>query len=939
MQVLWNKLVARVQPRRLICLSNRNAICYYKSPVMQFVFLFIVGMMLALNVLCARAQNTPPPADTARFEFREPRFAAYRVEKPPISTPSTKKNVETTWLKAWPENGSAQPIEVGNRIVLELKEPEDLPSLIQGRRLQLSRALTATMSILEAPDTWTALEEAAALAEDPRVVASYPIARRPKQLFANYATKPNDPYFYQADMPNTEWQPYLENRDANGTPLGVDLNVRAAWQFSRGQRVTIAIADDGLELDHPDLAGRTRGAPHFNFNFADTNGMPAGPMANHGTSVAGLAAATSNNKIGISGVAPSASLASWVLFTDRDRLQLSEEQLMDMFQYKSNIVSVQNHSWGKGEGHEQLRFSSLEDLGISNAVGFGRAGRGVVIVRAAGNGRGQTQNVNDDAYPSDPRVIAVAAVRLDGRVTRYSSPGACVLVAAPSGDEADEFNPCVSNSPNLMSTDRKGSFGYNANSYTNDLADYVFGSAGFSGTSAAAPQISGVVALILGANTNLTYRDVQQILIQSSRHFDFADPDLKTNSAGFRVSHNLGFGVPDAGVAVAAARKWVNRPAPTTVTYRSNNSSIIPDEGLRLLVRGADVPADLRSIVAWPSMGPYPDVTTALMPMVDVGHTTNGITMNLTGQGALIQRGGNYFCEKLSLAAAAGASFAVVYNNRDATARTIMGGTDFSPIPGVFINQTDGEALRDYLSKDSTARTQLHLSSTNYSFTVKETLLCEHVAVRIDTDHTARGDLRITLVSPGGTRSVLQTLNGDENPGPIDWTYYSTHHFYETSAGTWTIAVSDLDSKGTGSVKEVSLIITGVPIVDKDGDGLDDAWEKKYFNTLAFGPQDDPDQDGYTNSREQIIGTNPTVSDSRFQLDISLWNDQLARLSWPSTTNTVYEVRLGRDAGTPSNLVTNIPGRFPQTEWFLPYTDLVHQLYRVEAVTLPPPPR
>jgi len=80
-----------------------------------------------------------------------------------------------------------------------------------------------------------------------------------------------------------------------------------------------------------------------------------------------------------------------------------------------------------------------------------------------------------------------------------------------------------------------------------DLNDYVFNGLGFTGTSASAPQVSGVAALMLSVNPNLGWRDVQHILALSSRHFDFADPDVTTNGAGFVVSHNLGYGTPDAG--------------------------------------------------------------------------------------------------------------------------------------------------------------------------------------------------------------------------------------------------------------------------------------------------------------------------------------------------------------------------------------------------------
>src|SRR5206468_9160680 len=150
--------------------------------------------------------------------------------------------------------------------------------------------------------------------------------------------------------------------------------------------------------------------------------------------------------------------------------------------------------------------------------------------------------------------------------------------------------------------------------YTNDLADYCFDSTGFSGTSASAPQISGLAALILSANPALTYRDVQQILILSARHFDLTDPDLKTNGAGFRVSHNVGFGVPDAGQAVALARSWTNRPPLASVTFTASNVQPIPDDGWRVLVTNADpqnpVPSNLASISATPGSGPHADLLT-----------------------------------------------------------------------------------------------------------------------------------------------------------------------------------------------------------------------------------------------------------------------------------------------------------------------------------------
>ena len=609
---------------------------------------------------------------------------------------------------------------------------------------------------------------------------------------------------------------------------------------------------------------------------------------------------------------------------------------MDMFQYRSNVVSVQNHSWGNADV-SQLGPTALEGIGISNAIAFGRDGRGVVLVRAAGNGRESSMSANDDGYASDPRAICVASVRSDGRAASYSDPGASLLVAAPGGD--DDIG--------IFTTDRQGpSAGFNLGTRPDDFpdTDYLF-SPNIVGTSFSAPQISGLAALILSANPNLTWRDVQQVLILSARHFDLADPDLQTNGAGFLVSHNVGFGVPDAGRAVALARSWVNRPPLAIVTLTATNVQSIPDDGLRVLITNTDarqpVAANLASIPASPGMGPHADAPTALLPLVDVGLATNVVSADLHGKAALIQRGPagefadnrNHFDRKIQRAADAGAVFAVIYNNTNGTERLIMGGTDFVPIPAVMIDQNSGQALRSYLQTTSTAQAQLKLSSASYAFQVSDTLICEHVGVRVQTDHPSRGDLRITLLSPQGTRSVLQHLNFDLLAGPTDWTYFSTLHFGESSAGAWTVYLSDEQPSSTGSVQSVSLTVQGVAIADSDHDGLDDQWEMAHFGSLTYGPKDDPDGDGYSNAREQILGTDPTAAAASFQLDLSSWNEKLARLSWPGLANRTYDVLAGTNVSSPLTVLTNLPGRFPETEWLTPYTNLLDQFFRVRAVS------
>jgi subtilisin-like proprotein convertase family protein len=424
---------------------------------------------------------------------------------------------------------------------------------------------------------------------------------------------------------------------------------------------------------------------------------------------------------------------------------------------------------------------------------------------------------------------------------------------------------------------------------------------------------------------------VQQILINSARHWDMADPTLTTNGAGYRVSHNVGFGVPDAGLAVALARGWPNLPPATSVTLTATGPLAIPEDGLRLLITGTDIPAHLTNIHTLPGEGIHPDDPTVIVPLVYMGLATNPITIDLTGQAALIQRGEVYFSEKINRAAQASAALAIIFNNRDGNELVNMGETGFAPIPAVFIGQTDGEALRDLLQQNTNVLAQLQLDSARYEFTVSNTLLLEHVAVHVATDHPRRGDLRITLLSPQGTRSVLQHLNFDDSNGPVDWTYCSVQHFYESSVGTWTVAISDEAAENQGTIQSVSLTLYGIPITDTDQDSLDDIWEMVRLKNLSYGPKDDPDGDGFSNAREQIIGTNPRRDESVFQLDLSVWNQELVRLSWPSTTNHHYEVWRGENLAAPLTLLTNLPGAFPYTEWYTPYTNSTQQFFQVRT--------
>lgn len=900
----------------------------------------LVAASLAMSASFAPGQESDPE----RFQFRAPHVIAYRLTTDPARR--VAPGAGTEWLTARIDGNSTNTVELGRRLVLQLDSPTELDRLIRGRPLELARVVRSNLFILQAPDALTAAGEAHRLAARAGVSACAPVLRRRDIQHGPYAPHSNDPfaipYFISGggQFIDAEWP--IEHLDGNGNRLGLDLGVLSAWPFTAGAGVTVAVADGGVEMTHPELVNRLAGGPHFNFVTMSTNNPgpigggqfePLRSLWTHGTSAAGLIAAERNNTKGMTGVAPLAQVASWLIFTTNGN-SVSDEVLMDMYTYASNLVAVQNHSWGAGNGlRQQAGPSLLELVGLEAAVTLGRHGRGTVMIRSAGNDRALAVYANDDGYVNSPDVIPVAAVNKNGRATSYSEPGACVLIAAPGGG---------GDSPQgLFTLDLVGwERGINAGIfYGGDLADYRWGVQGFIGTSAAAPLISGTAALILSANTNLGYRDVQQILLLSSRHWDTTDPDLVTNGAGLRVSHNVGFGVPNAGQAVWLARQWSNRPPLVSLTLANHQSLAIPDSGLRVEVTGSNIPPALASIAAFPTFAPGSDDPTPFLNLVDAGVATNVPAANLTNQAALMLHDGSSFGAKISNAAQAGAVFAVIYNSTDGGGFDLglITDTDYSPIPAVFIGNSSGEGLKALFQTNASARARLRLFTADRVFSVNSTLLCEHVGVRVRTDHSLRGDVRITVKSPLGTRSVLQHFNDDITPGPTDWTYWTTHHFLESSAGDWTVSLSDEFGGATGSVLSVSLILRGTQITDTDHDGLDDGWESARLGSLAYGPQDDPDGDGYANAREQVMGTNPSASDLLTTPDLSSWGlfgSQMMRLSWASSAQYDYQI-LGGSTLTALTVITNLPGSVFESELFVPFSTAQNAFYKIRALQKP----
>jgi subtilisin-like proprotein convertase family protein len=175
----------------------------------------------------------------------------------------------------------------------------------------------------------------------------------------------------------------------------------------------------------------------------------------------------------------------------------------------------------------------------------------------------------------------------DGWVSFYSTPGASNLVAAPSNGGASS----------IWTTDRVGAEGYSdgaSQAPDNVDPDYT---ARFGGTSSAAPAVAGVVGLMLEANPDLGWRDVQEILAYTARHagtaigsgvsgFEF-DPwrfnaATTWNGGGLHFSNDYGFGLVDALAAVRLAETWTRQQTSANLTARVGGSwsgdLAIPDD-------------------------------------------------------------------------------------------------------------------------------------------------------------------------------------------------------------------------------------------------------------------------------------------------------------------------------------------------------------------------
>ena len=295
------------------------------------------------------------------------------------------------------------------------------------------------------------------------------------------------------------------------------------------------------------------------------------PFDIHGTPVTGIAVASGNNEAGIAGVAYNADFAGLrIQFEPGLTFETLDTQIANALSHENQNIDIYNSSWlieipliPLGEATTQA---------LENGIGEGRNGLGNIYIFAAGNLADIGGNVNYSPLTNSRYTIAVGGLDHNGASLNISNPGASLLVSAYVENNQEE---------GIITTDIAGNVGLSnaeiaagLNLATNTDNNYI----NFGGTSAAAPIVSGIVALMLEVNPNLTWRDVQHILVATAQQNDPENGDWIENGAGYLVNHNYGFGSVDANSAVTTARDWQNVAPEIAVTSEFINiNTKVPD--------------------------------------------------------------------------------------------------------------------------------------------------------------------------------------------------------------------------------------------------------------------------------------------------------------------------------------------------------------------------
>ncbi|KAJ5086763.1 hypothetical protein NUU61_008070 [Penicillium alfredii] len=306
-----------------------------------------------------------------------------------------------------------------------------------------------------------------------------------------------------------------------------DLNVTGIWlEGVTGKGIITAVIDDGLDMDSKDLKSNYFAEGSYDFNDDDPEPRPELSDDRHGTRCAGEIAAAKNNVCGV-GVAFDSKVAG-IRILSKAIDDVHEAEAINFGYQKNDIYSC---SWGPpDDGATMDAPGVLIKRAMVNGVQKGRGGKGSIFVFAAGNGAMSGDNCNFDGYTNSIYSITVGAIDREGNHPSYSESCSAQLVVAYSSGSGDAI-------------------------HTTDVgSDKCYSMHG--GTSAAGPLAAGAVALALSVRPELTWRDLQYLMVETAVPVNEDDGSWQVTSSGRKFSHDWGFGKVDTYSLVARARSW-----------------------------------------------------------------------------------------------------------------------------------------------------------------------------------------------------------------------------------------------------------------------------------------------------------------------------------------------------------------------------------------------
>ncbi|KAF9151147.1 pheromone processing endoprotease [Linnemannia schmuckeri] len=327
---------------------------------------------------------------------------------------------------------------------------------------------------------------------------------------------------FDIDDPGFRYQWHLHN-----TKDKHDINVTGVWeQGINGTGVNVAIIDDGLDLTSEDLAPNFFKEGSWDFNDRTALPMPRLIDDQHGTRCAGEIAAAKNDLCGL-GVAYGAKVAGLRILSG----QITDVDEAAALNYRFQDNHIYSCSWGPPDDGQSMDAPKGVVLdAMKNGIKNGRSGLGSIFVFATGNGGSQGDDCNFDGYTNSLYTVSIGAIDRTGRHPYYSEACSAQLAVTYSNGGGSAIYTCDVGERRCY--DQHG------------------------GTSAAAPIAAGMIALVLSVRPDLSWRDVQYLLMTTAIPVSVDDEDWQKTAAGRMFNHKFGYGSLDAYALVEAAKSF-----------------------------------------------------------------------------------------------------------------------------------------------------------------------------------------------------------------------------------------------------------------------------------------------------------------------------------------------------------------------------------------------